>query len=310
MESKERSEFTEHSLWAFEPLFDGLRQGRDLLLLARLSARGIYQLEERYDHLQQFAEFSEHFVYEDESFKTVMKTYTLGNNHYLRLPQDKLAIELEHAADGAEAAREERARNYAGINNQTFVSAWGMLEDTIRIFLVKWLANRPDARCVATSSIDKVKLSEYDPLDEEGKLFFIVERLILKGGGKGANRFENLLKPFDLSGPVDEDLKPSVGDGKPYGCGQTLFDAHYLLDVLVHRRGIIDRKTAEACPSIGYKAGDPVRFTEAGLEVYVIAILEYIGLVIRRVANKLEVDHPELNLDYILTKDWKIGNMR
>ena len=310
MESNEHSEFSEHSAWAFEPLFDGLRQGRDLLLLARLSTRGIYQLEERYDHLQQLAEFSEHFVYEDESFKTVMKTFTLGNNHYLRLPQDKLAIQLEHAADGAEAAREERARNYAGINNQTFVSAWGMLEDTIRVFLVKWLANRPDARRVATSNIDKVNLSEYDPLDEEGKLFFLVERLIQKGGRKGANRFENLLKPFGLSGRVDEDSKPSVGDGKLYGRSQALFDGHCLRNVLVHRRGIIDRKTAEECPSTGYKAGEPVRFTEAGLQVFVRPILEYIGLVIGRVVDKLEVDHPELNLDYILTKDWKIGNMQ
>ena len=79
---------------------------------------------------------------------------------------------------------------------------------------------------------------------------------------------------------------------------------------MVHRRGIIDRKTAEECPSTGYKAGEPVRFTEAGLQVFVRPILEYIGLVIGRVVDKLEVDHPELNLDYILTKDWKIGNMQ
>ena len=47
MATRKGSELTDAS-WAFEPLFDGLRQGRELLLLTRLSMRGVYLLQERY----------------------------------------------------------------------------------------------------------------------------------------------------------------------------------------------------------------------------------------------------------------------
>ena len=41
--------------WAFEPLIDGVRQIRQIMLTARLSARAIDLLQERPDHIQHLA---------------------------------------------------------------------------------------------------------------------------------------------------------------------------------------------------------------------------------------------------------------
>lgn len=77
---------------------------------------------------------------------------------------------------------------------------------------------------------------------------------------------------------------------------------------MVHRRGIIDRKTVEDCPSIACRLGERVQFTETGLLGFAVTILEYTGLIVQRVVDNLGVERPEVCMDYILTNDWEIGS--
>ena len=178
--------------------------------------------------MRQLAEASPHFCVAEEP----LRRFALTQAPNLFDPEN-LEKELETLRGTAQAAREEMERGFAGLNNRAWVDLWGVLEDTIRLFLVNWLANKPEARFAATGRM-KVNLGEYDAFDEEEKLHFIVERLFREAGGKGAARFENLLKPFGLSGPVDKQPEPYVGDGKVYGRTQTLLDGQCLRNALVH----------------------------------------------------------------------------
>lgn len=157
--------------------------------------------------MRQLAEASHHFCVAEEP----LRRFALTQAPNLFDP-DKLEKELE-TLRGPRKLPEEMERGFAGLNNRAWVDLWAVLEDTVRLFLVTWLANKPEARLAATGRM-KVNLDEYDALDEEEKLHFIVERLFREIGGKGAARFENLLKPFGLSGPVDKQPAPNVGDGK------------------------------------------------------------------------------------------------
>ena len=77
---------------------------------------------------------------------------------------------------------------------------------------------------------------------------------------------------------------------------------------MVHRRGIIDRKTVEGCPSIACRLGERVQFTETGLLGIAVTVFEYIGLIAQRAVGNLGVERPEVCTDYILTNDWEIGS--
>ena len=77
---------------------------------------------------------------------------------------------------------------------------------------------------------------------------------------------------------------------------------------MVHRRGIIDRKTVEGCPSLACRLGERVQFTETGLLGFAVTIFEYIGLIAQRAVGNLGVERPEVCTDYILKNDWEIGS--
>jgi hypothetical protein len=296
--------------WAFEPLTDGVRQIRQIMLTARLSARAIDLLQERPDHIRLLAQ-AEHattvFLHHDPEALEVNRIFEL-NRALKRLRASggiwaevdlDLNERLEIAREDAESAKEESSKGFSSLYNQAFVTAWGTLEDTIRTFLAVWLENTPEARRKDKVAKLRIRLGEYDPLDEKGKMLYIVELLFQEYGRKmGLSRYENLLDIFGLSGSYSERIK------------EVFFEGYHLRNVLVHRRGIVDLESSRHLPS-GYTVGEPVRFTEVGLQAHLIhGMLEYLSLISQRVAEQLEIKAPQLNLGYVLTKDWSVGYMQ
>src|SRR5215213_8549522 len=238
--------------WAFVPLIDGVKQIRQIMLIARLSARAIHLLQERPDFIEHLAnaEYATSiFLHNESDAPEVNRTLELiealgrlrtsgGIGAEADLDLDE---RLEIAREEAESAKEISSNGFSSLYNQSFVTAWGTLEDTIRTFLAAWLENTPEARGKEKVAKLKIPLGDYDPLDDKGKMLYIAELLFQAyGHGMGVSRYERVLGIFDLSGSYNKTIKV------------TFFEGYHLRNVLVHSRGIVDLESSRHLPS-GYR---------------------------------------------------------
>lgn len=294
-------------LWAFTPLLDGVEQGRKILLLANLSARGIYLLQERPKHFQLLKE-----IENDQRTIEGVRWFARRMHEAFTWPMD-LNEELEVAEGEAPLARKETENGFVDLYNQSFVSAWGVFESTLEQFLANWVGNAPyveELDAVREAKHKAKKRSYYAQLDEDERLLETVQRLPWRKDLKGVARYEHVLQIFGLSGDIDEELRQnhSFYDAKPVRLQDTVEQGHYLRDVLVHRRGIIGRKTIAHCPCLrkdGQAVGDRVIFTGMGLEVYVRDLLRYLVLIAERVSKQLGIPMPDEDLSDVYARDWK-----
>jgi hypothetical protein len=92
------------------------------------------------------------------------------------------------------------------------------------------------------------------------------------------NRFELLLEPFGLSGPVSETTK------------RGLFELNQVRNSLMHRAGKADRRLIEACPWLNLSAGQTVNLTGDAYKRYQEAAFDYVTEIIIRIGERFGVD--------------------
>jgi hypothetical protein len=85
------------------------------------------------------------------------------------------------------------------------------------------------------------------------------------------NRFESLLETFELHGQVPEQ------------CKKKLFELSQVRHVVIHRRGKVDRKLADACPWLQLKRGDQIKISPKMWTEYNVAVADYVLELIQRV---------------------------
>lgn len=190
--------------------------------------------------------------------------------------EEDTRLRLEHAKEEAELAQKEIDTGFPLLHAQAVVSLWGSLEAFIRTFLAGWLKNEPSARQAEVIRKLRVRLWEYETMDEDERCLHTIELLEQELGAsqrRGIERFETLLGVFGLSGDVDEETK------------KNLYEMYNVRNVLVHRRGIADRRLTDACPWLGVEVGDPVRVTHDALERYVESLNNYFVMLLLRIAD-------------------------
>jgi hypothetical protein len=179
----------------------------------------------------------------------------------------------------AEALRRQARDGFPMLFEQAMVSLWGALECLIRDFLVNWLANDSTAMHIDAVRNIKISLADYEGLSEEDRYYYIVEMLeqhIKAPLKQGVTRFENVLGIFDLSGPVDEEVR------------KTLFELCNVRNVLVHKRGIADKRLVDACPWLGLDLGDKVVVTDDMFVKYFGVVTKYVMILANRVRDHVE----------------------
>lgn len=187
---------------------------------------------------------------------------------------ESLQSQLDWATRLAELADREVAEGFPLLHAQTLVSLWGSLEALTRTFLVSWLENEPKAMQAEKIQNLSIKLGEYESLQGEGRALYILELLEreIKAPFKdGVNRFESLLGAFGLTGQVEESDK------------KNLYEMSQLRNVLVHRRGIADKRLVDACAWLGLEIGQPVVITRESYLRYSEAVACYVIELIARV---------------------------
>lgn len=151
------------------------------------------------------------------------------------------------------------------------VLLWGALETSIRDFAVRWIQHRPDARRTSAIARIKVEFGEYDALDEEGRIRYLVGILERDTGASlkpGVGRFGAILKPFGICPKCTADQR------------RILFELAAIRNVIVHRAGCADARFVELCPSLGYEVGNSVRVTSDAFSSYVSVTSEYVAQIV------------------------------
>ena len=183
------------------------------------------------------------------------------------------AEELARAEKEGEFAQKEIDNGFPLLHQQATVSLWAMIESLIQDLVARWLEMTPGAWQVEAVMRLRVRIGDYETLDAQDRSLWVTELLDQEVAGPlrvGVTRFECLLQPFGLSGSVTED------------CGKTLFELSQIRHVLVHRRGIADRRLIKACPWLCLTSGSPVKVSHEMWRKYRDAVYQYALELIQR----------------------------
>jgi hypothetical protein len=188
---------------------------------------------------------------------------------------------LEAAQEHAKLASTEIENDFPLLHGQSVVSLWGALESFMRSLVAQWIENVPGVLSEKPFAGLKVDLGEYLSMDPRDQSRHVVDLFEQKSGSSrslGVKRFEALMEAIGLSGSVEEDVS------------KTLFELQQVRNVIVHRRGIADRRLCELCPWLGLKVGDPIRVRGTDVDRYGGAVHKYVLEVAQRIRVKFGME--------------------
>jgi hypothetical protein len=162
------------------------------------------------------------------------------------------------------------------IYQQALTALWGILESFIYDLFVTWLENDSQVLQNDIFARTKVSLAQYMMMSDEEKRQYILDSVKqdTKSSLKhGINMFEVLLEPLGLKGNIDEEVK------------KKLREFSNTRNVIVHKRGIVDRRMVEACPWLDLSVGHKIKITPLLYYEYVGAAITYIKDINTRVKN-------------------------
>lgn len=192
--------------------------------------------------------------------------------------------QLRVARKHASLAEREIREGFPVLHAWAVVALWSHLESLLRTFLASWLKNKRDAwTCEPVHSL-RIQLGLYRTLPAPQRQFYIVELLekeTKSGLRSGINRFEELLKPFNLGGKV------------PKPIAHTLYELGQVRNLIAHSASRVDRRFKTACPWLKTKIGAPLHVSHDMIGDYFDAAMMYVTLLICRTAIVFGVDMTE-----------------
>lgn len=186
---------------------------------------------------------------------------------------DELKERLANAQSMADLAESEVERGFPVLHEQAIISLWGSLEALINAVVAAWLFNKPEYFKARELEKLKVQLGDYMNLTQIEQCEYAVQLLDQQEGGRrrhGVTRFEFLLAPVGLAGPVESEI------------GKTVFELEQVRHVLIHRRGLADRRFVEACPWLGVEPGRRLEINHPAYCRMSAAVFEYVLAIVQR----------------------------
>jgi len=187
---------------------------------------------------------------------------------------DESKKKIEYAERLSQLAKHEVEADFPLLHSQAIVTIWGYLEGAIYNFVASWIQHQPSAKRVPELNKIKIRLVEYEELDEMERCHYLIDLIQVDIGGsykKGVNRFEGLLNVFGLAGQVAEETK------------KNLYELYEVRNVIVHRHSKADRKLLEACPWFDIELGEKIIVTREMYGKYMHAVMDYMTEVLDRV---------------------------
>jgi len=190
-----------------------------------------------------------------------------------RKPED-----VERTAKFAELAQREVDDGFSLTLTQHTVDIWGLLEASIRNFLVKWLEHEANFIDIEGIKKLKVRLFDYEQCTGQERQRYLISLLEREDGGNlksGSDKFESLLSHFELSGRIPKPLKTK------------LYELSKLRNCIVHNNRVVDRQFNDSCPWLEYEVGKTVKLKLPQVMIYQGAVLDYLILIICRASAKV-----------------------
>lgn len=182
------------------------------------------------------------------------------------LDADDEAIRLKKIEANAILAESEIEKDYPVLNSLAVAALWSWLEVLVKDLAIGWIMHKPAAMYIPQIQRMNVKLGDYFQLNRHEQASHIVELLerdLASPLKKGTNRFDSLLEPFGISGPLDEKTTRAI------------YELQQIRNVIAHRNGKCDRKLKLSCPWLKVKIGDQVPITTKRLHALGEAVGEY-----------------------------------
>jgi hypothetical protein len=189
----------------------------------------------------------------------------------------ELKSDLQKAVEDSIFTTNERDNDFPYLHAYTLVGQWAALEAGIEDMLVGLLVNEPKVLDGDAFAKIKLPLAKYELLDKEERMRFLlndVQRTQSSGTAQGANTFENVLEVFELSGPVEEDIRTN------------LWEMNHMRNVIVHRDSRADLRLIQACPALKLKVGDRLFVTHDNYAYHANAVIDYIRIIICRLGKR------------------------
>ena len=192
-------------------------------------------------------------------------------------------LQIEDAEKRAELAKQELSEDFPVLHALAVVQTWSMTENLIKGLLTHWIINHKDSYALPAIHKLRIRLGEFVNQSEIEQAEYVVELLEQDLGSTfkgGVQRFESMLQPFSLSGPVPDE------------CSKVMFELQHVRNSIAHRNGIVDRRLRDACPWLAMPTGTRLRVSRVMLAGYASAAIEYLLMVLYRVGDTYGVDRP------------------
>jgi hypothetical protein len=204
-------------------------------------------------------------------------------------PSDAVAAQahLGTVQNLAQLAQTEVDADFPLVCAQATISLWADLENGLRTFLAAWLHHEASAKAIQPIQKLKVSLGEYDAMDSDERCLYIIDRLeqeMEPRTRRGIDRFEPLFAAFGFETTLDKRLK------------RDLLELCLVRNVLVHRRGIADRRFAQSCPWLHLSVGEQITITPKAYEKYIHAVTAYLYELLVRVGARFGFPRSQLGL--------------
>lgn len=236
-------------------------------------------LVKRVKELQEFTQMTRNAIHETTGMPRLVKVLARTNK--------KHEAEIEPAEQLAAVAKTEIESGFATLHGINVVLLWGALESTIRDFLVVWLTKYPEARQITEIAKLKVRIGDYDILDFEDRMRYVLGLLERENGSAlrpGIARFTQLLHFVGIVPKIDDKTK------------NTLLEMASVRNVIVHRAGIVDQRFLDLCPSSGWPLGGEIGVTSKQLNDYVSSIADFVESIVNAV-EEVEYFRPDHETD-------------
>jgi hypothetical protein len=174
--------------------------------------------------------------------------------------------EKNRAGKLAELARREISSDFSILHAQASVSIWAGLECLVHDIVRDWVCNMPEMLSREPWANLKVRVGEYEPLDAEQRAAYLEE-----------------LADQSVNGPLKQGLATVGLNGiVPDAVRKPLFELQQVRNVLVHRRGVADRRLCLACPWMNLQVGQRLLISHSAYTGYLDAVYNYTTELILR----------------------------
>ncbi len=174
-----------------------------------------------------------------------------------RLDEAAILSSMESFDRTMNITRKELSEGLPTFYAEQIVYLCACLEDYVNTALVCWIATNRNL-VMEIDEVKKIKIpfTEYEKLSYERKTRYIlkaVEEQIKNRSHYGVDRFEALFKVFNLSCPLDQQVR------------QSLIELFQVRNIVIHRGGVVDDTFIKVCEWLNIKEG--TRFPVEGQTV-------------------------------------------